>query len=63
MVKTKEEEVPFELLNPYKKSKKKDIVAEFLTLRLRDSDGHEGIFETSPEGAKIAEENGQKSTE
>lgn len=47
----KEHEVPDSDLNPYKKSRKKDIVAEFLTMRLRDSDGHEGMFETH-EGAK-----------
>jgi hypothetical protein len=44
MTKTKEYEVPYPELLPYKKKKRAQL--EFLTYRITDPDGSEGIFET-----------------
>lgn len=58
MTKTKEAEVPYPELNPYKKKKRARL--KFLTYRITESDGSECIFETSQEGAKIAGENAKE---
>jgi len=49
MTKAKEYEVPYPELQPFKKSRKKDIKLDFITMRLEDSDGCEGLFEQDQE--------------
>ena len=58
-MKIKEAQVPCPEINPYRKSRKKDIVVEFLAMRLKDSEGCEGMFETAQDGVEIAKESGK----
>ena len=55
-LKIKENDVPYEELNPYKRMKQARI-DNFMVYRINESDDRESRFETLPESAKKREKN------